>query len=89
MSRATTKTKIIWVKPARLSFDEIYFSLVIEKNGMLNLLLLVVLIITILIYLLVKWELSGYVKTINLIPGPKRTWIVGNVFSMPTSSSDG
>ena len=30
-----------------------------------------------------KWENSAYVKTIDLIPGPKRKFIVGNVNDLP------
>lgn len=56
---------------------------------MLSFFLVLILIVSVLVCLLVKWELSSYVKTINLIPGPKRNLILGNAWSMPTSSSDG
>lgn len=54
---------------------------------MLSFVLVLVLIVSVLVCLLVRWELSSKVKTINLIPGPKRTWILGNAWSMPTASS--
>ena len=56
---------------------------------MLSFVLVLVLIVSVLVCLLVRWELSSKVKTINLIPGPKRTWILGNAWSMPTASSSG
>lgn len=33
-----------------------------------------------------KWENSAYVRTIDLIPGPKRKFISGNVTDIPKDS---
>ena len=62
--------------------DEIIASIMIEAIFVSSLLFM----LTLLLLSYHKWENSAYVKMIDLIPGPKRKFIVGNVTDLPYNS---
>ena len=47
------------------------------------LLAVVFLIIGFAFVIYLKWEYSSYVKTIDLLPGPKKLPLVGSILSVP------
>jgi hypothetical protein len=57
---------------------------IIAIDEMIEILLVSVLLLLTLLFLAHhKWENSVYVRTIDLIPGPKRKFISGNVSALP------
>lgn len=50
------------------------------------LLAVVLLVLAILLTIRQRWEYSDFVKTADLIPGPKRNLILGNMLSFPRNT---
>ena len=47
---------------------------------------IILLAVSLLFLAFIRWEYSPFVKTIDLIPGPKKTLVVGNALQLPRES---